>query len=1167
MPHIRVNIDGRELLAYKGHTIKEVAAMNGIEIPTLCHDEKIKNYGSCGICVVEVEGNPKLVRSCSTEIADGMVIRTNTPRVLESRKTTLELFLSDHTGDCKAPCTLGCPDKVDIQGYVGLIANRQYEQALRLIKEDLPLPASIGRVCPHPCQTACRRGIVDDSISIAWLKRYVADLDLAKEEPYMPFLKEDSGKKVAIVGGGPSGLTAAYFCRRFGHDTTVYEAMPEFGGMLHYGIPMYRLPKDVLAAEIDIIRKMGAKLLPNMKIGRDVTLSYLRENYDAVYVAVGMWESSKMNVPGEDLDGVFGGIDFLNRFVTNRPLKVGKKVAVIGGGNTAMDAARTSVRLGAEEVYVLYRRTKADMPAEEIEIIEAEEEGVIFKFLLAPVEVMAGSDGRAAAIKMQQMKATPDPKGRSKIEPIEGAFEEIEVDSIVVAIGQGTNLEGLEELSADRKGLITTMPATFQTNLEGVFAGGDAIDNGYKVAIQAIADGKNAAKVINSYLDGVLQPIVTPYYVTRKDLTKEDFPDIVEHRRAHMGHLQPKIRKHSFAEVVDGFTREETFEEANRCLECGCMDYFECDLVRYANQYDVAPERFEGEKHALVYKDEHPYIKRDPNKCILCGMCVRVCDEVMDNTALGLVGRGFETTVKPAMEKHLESTDCISCGQCITICPTGALIEKMPMHKQVPLKPVLSQTTCSGCSVGCKTVAETRGDLLIKMQPVMEDSVSKGLLCKKGRFELDHFVPRDRVLHPMVRKDGVLTEVSYKEALIHAARKAQSVQLIHGTGSLGVSVSDSYTNEEIHMAKKLGELLGSEHVFSFGYRKSGLTDVLGYDASTNMMEELETTDLIIAIGGDIFHTHTIAGLKLKNAVHRGKRLININSRHTKIDEWTKESYITQDGLLLKQICKVLAEEPKMANRIDNADTFRDSLKDVVVSDEAKAIAQAYQEAKKAILIYDKETVTVEGERLIAAMAVLSGHIGSPRDGIIQLKKNVNSQGIVDLGLGIDAEEKTALIADGTIKGMIVLGEDVDAALLKGLEFLVVQTAVMTKAAEMADVVLPASIFAETSGTVTSSERRIQKVNPAFEKMVEMDNKEVLMEMMNLLSKDYCEDISQYRIRREISQEVSEYQNIHEQEIRSVYWPIGSAMQLYAKEFHTEDAKARLIQTGSGKVFV
>lgn len=229
MAKIRVNIDGKEINAYSGHTILEIAKQNNVDIPTLCHNDKLKNYGSCGMCIVEIENNPRLIRACSTQIQDGMIIKTSTQRVRESRKTTLELMLSDHSGDCKAPCMLGCPSNVDVQGYVGLTANKEYAEALKLIKEDLPLPASVGRVCPHPCQTACRRQVVDDALSIAWIKRFVADIDLKLDQPYLPDIQSLTEKRIAVIGGGPGGLSAAYFLRRAGHDVAIYEAMPELG--------------------------------------------------------------------------------------------------------------------------------------------------------------------------------------------------------------------------------------------------------------------------------------------------------------------------------------------------------------------------------------------------------------------------------------------------------------------------------------------------------------------------------------------------------------------------------------------------------------------------------------------------------------------------------------------------------------------------------------------------------------------------------------------------------------------------------------------------------------------------------------------------------------------------------------------------------------------------
>lgn len=362
MNKFRLNINGKEVTGVAGQTILEVARENDIFIPTLCYDERTKIYGSCGLCMCEVEGNPKLCKACATEIAPGMVIRTNTERVIESRKTNLELLLSNHTGDCRPPCVLACPGQTDCQGYVGLIANGEYEKALELIKDKIPLPAALGRVCPHPCEEACRRGLIDEPISIQQLKRFAADMDL-EGEVFVPECEEDTGKSVAIIGGGPMGLSAAYFLRQMGHDVTIFESMPNAGGMLRYGIPEYRLPKAVLDEEIATIESMGVEIITNTKVGVDIPFETIRSDYDAVLLGIGAWVSTGVGCKGEDAEGVIGGIDFLRRVVRNEEIGMGRKVAIVGGGNTAMDACRTAVRLGAEEVYNIYRRTKDEMPA------------------------------------------------------------------------------------------------------------------------------------------------------------------------------------------------------------------------------------------------------------------------------------------------------------------------------------------------------------------------------------------------------------------------------------------------------------------------------------------------------------------------------------------------------------------------------------------------------------------------------------------------------------------------------------------------------------------------------------------------------------------------------------------------------------------------------------
>lgn len=1162
MPHIRVNIDGREIVTHRGHTILEVARENGIDIPTLCHDEKIKNYGSCGICVVEVEGNPRMVRSCSTEIGDGMVIRTHTNRIVESRKTTLELLLSDHTGDCKAPCTHGCPGHVDVQGYVGLIANKQYEEALKLIKKELPLPASIGRVCPHPCQTACRRGLLDESISIAWLKRYVADMDLESGKPYMPPMKPATGKHVAIVGGGPSGLSAAYYLRTQGHAVTIYEAMPEFGGMLKYGIPLYRLPKEVLLSEIDVIKNMGVEMKPNVRIGKDVTLTYLREKFDAVYVAVGAWTSAKLDCPGQDLDGVIGGIEFLTKFAINEPIKTGDRIAVIGGGNTAMDAARTAIRLGAKEVYTIYRRTKEDMPAVDVEIEEAEEEGVIFKFLLNPIEIIDDGTGRVKAIRLQKMQVVGGGSdGRKQVVPVEGEEEILEIDSVIMSIGQKLKGDGLEELALNRSGNIVSDAETFLTNIPGVFAGGDATNKGALIAIKAIADGKYAARVMDSYLTGFTIPFKEPYYVKRNDITAESFPDVPRESRAHMAHEDPIVRKANFEEVVYGFNQDEALGESNRCLECGCHDYFECDLIHRAQQYDVKPERFEGEMHKRIDTDNHPFIKRDPNKCILCGQCVRICDEVMDNTALGLVARGFDTIVKPALEKDLSKTECISCGQCVSVCPTGALQERVPIRKPVPVRTTMTTSACSCCSVGCTRDLESRGTLLMRALPTMNanevfgETVNNGLLCSKGRFGFASYMNESRITKPMVRKNGELVETSFKEALLFAARRAQSLHLLYGPDSVGISLSERHTNEELFMAKKLGtEILGTKEIFSLGTKKSGLTDCLPHDASPNLINELARTNLIIAIGGDIVRDYTIAGLKVKEAVDKGATLISINGCDTKMDDWAGHVIRTGDEIqFLKEIAKYLIGSTEKAIRAKGFETFVSGLSGVEVSPKAAEVGAAYLSAKKAMIVYDGERVTADGERLIVAISLLSGHIGSPREGFIKLRANANSQGLVDMGISTDARTKKSLIKSGKIKGMMVFGEDLDIMDIQGVEFLMVQDTHMTPLCEMADVILPASVLVESEGTITSAERKIQKVSPAVKTPTGMDNWEVIKELMNTFCTN-CMYENVHEITHAICDQVELYAGLPSKLDGAVYWPVNGDPQLYSKDQLAKEAQ-------------
>jgi heterodisulfide reductase subunit A-like polyferredoxin len=478
----------------------------------------------------------------------------------------------------QSPCTNACPNAVNAHGYVSMIAQGKYEEALEVITRTLPLPGVLGRICPHPCEDVCRRDEVDEPISICTLKRFVADQVDIDNLPLVDITARE--EKVAVIGAGPAGLTAAYFLAKDGFKVTIFEALPVGGGMLRVGIPDYRLPPDVLEKEIKWITRHGVEIKYNTALGRDMTVDgLLDDGYSAVYLAVGCHANMQLNIPKEDTDGVISGVEFLRDVCLGDLTALTGNVVIVGGGDVAIDAARSALRIGADNVSILYRRTHAEMPAREEEIEDALEEGIDIQFLMAPVEVVE-SDGKVVGLKCIEMKlGEPDDSGRRRPVPVKGSEFIVDTDVIIPAIGQKTDttfLKDTKDIELDRWNNIKVDPISFQTTKKGVFAGGDA-QTGASIAIAAVAAGKEAAVSIKRYLDGKdLTKGREPIELPQKDFypIKEDIQKV---KRAKMSRILMEERKAGFTEVELGLSEEAAVADAKKCLNCMvCCECLEC---------------------------------------------------------------------------------------------------------------------------------------------------------------------------------------------------------------------------------------------------------------------------------------------------------------------------------------------------------------------------------------------------------------------------------------------------------------------------------------------------------------------------------------------------------------------------------------------------------------
>ncbi len=678
---ITLKIDGNEYVTKGDVTIIDAARANGIDIPALGYDPRVSPPSNVEAAFVEVSdgGKSKFVSATSTSVKDGMVIRTDSEALKSYRKIYLQALLRHHYGDCAAPCVMRCPAHIDIQKYIYHVDCGNFTEALEVIKDSNPLPAVCGRVCPHPCESDCRRNAMDGAVNINGIKRFVADWDRYQLSPYQPDCQPDNGFRVAVVGAGPAGLSAAWFLRRKGYQVTIFEMQEAAGGMLRWGIPFYRLPEKELDAEIQSIVDLGVEIRYGKKLGRDFTLDSLKnEGFNAVFAGLGAQKATAIGVAGEDLPGVLTGLDFLARLARNERPEPGERVVVLGGGNTAMDAARSAVRLGVKDVTIAYRRTRHEMPAQEIEIDEALEEGVSIQYLTAPVSIKA-LDGMLQLNCVKMALGEPDKSGRRRPEPIAGSEFSIMATTIISAIGQTVDGACMgNDALVDKWGNVKADACTMQTAMPWVFSGGDCV-TGPDIAIAAIGAGQRAAHAIDQYLlTGKVEPVPEPYTCTKGEwlnLPPDTFADVKPAERQEIEAHPPQVRKKSFDESTLTWRPEKAMAEASRCLSCGCTERYDCGLRHYATEYGV---QFDDSQKAtpLPIDANHPIITRDTGKCILCGLCLKVCREMEGVSALSFYETNNILTIGPNDHRPLDLTTCVACGHCATVCPTGALTLK-----------------------------------------------------------------------------------------------------------------------------------------------------------------------------------------------------------------------------------------------------------------------------------------------------------------------------------------------------------------------------------------------------------------------------------------------------------------------------------------------------------
>lgn len=959
------------------------------------------------------------------------------------------------------PCHKACPAGIDIPRYLRLIARGKPSAALAVIRERVPFPGSLGRVCVHPCETACQRGKeVDKPLCIRMMKRFAADNSddsWKKRAKRLP----PTGKKVAVVGAGPAGLTAAFYLAKQGHKVTVFEALPEPGGMMRVGIPEYRLPRNILAGEIEDIKGFGVEIKLNTKVESLDTL--FNQGFNAIFLGLGAHRGMSLGVEGENLPGVIESAEFLRRVNLGEKIKVGNRVGVVGGGNVAIDAARVSLRLGAKKVTIIYRRTRAEMPANPEEVDAALEENIEIVYLAAPSKVTRENDVlKLECIRMEL--GEPDASGRRRPVPIKGSEFVIELDTLIAAIGQRTQIPEGFKIEAG-KGDVVKADATMQTSRQGVFAGGDCV-SGPATVIEAIAAGRKAAEAIDRYLGGdgnIRESLVAPEEATT--FAEETLP---AEKLAVFHHLPPQERVKNFNEVELEVDWNVAVAEAARCLQCNV----------------IAPPNKLNLKEA---------------DCQFCGACVDVCP----------VGALMERSVRwSAAPDRTVTTTCPYCG---VGCQLGLEIKDEKIIRVVPdpKGPANRGQACVKGKFGLDFVNSPERlttPLIRKEGKFVEASWDEALNLianKLANYKGDTFAAVSSA--KCTNEDNYVFQKFTREVMgtnniDHCAR------LCHAPTVAGLATSFGSGA----MTNSIAEIGDACCILAVGTNTTEDHPVIALE----IKKAVDKGAKLIVVDPRKIELCRRANIWLRQRPGTDVALLMGMAR-----------VIVDNGLYDKEFVARRCENfDEFKNSLKDFDlNWVSGVTGVPASDIAEA-ARIYATNRPASILYcmgiTQHSHGTDNVLAIANLAMLTGNVGKPSSGVNPLRGQNNVQGACDVGAlpnvytgyqpvsndsirkkfeaewgctlpanpGMTLTEMFHAIDEGKIKAMYLIGEnpvlsDPDAKhveeSLKKLEFLIVQDIFLTETARLAHIVLPATSFAEKDGTFTNTERRVQRVRKAI----------------------------------------------------------------------------------------